>query len=1309
MSDYDFTGLAPRSFEHLVQALGARVLGPGLTVFGDGPDGGREATFSGRMPFPSVSEQWDGYCVLQAKFLQRPRDTGRDGQWLIGEVKKELDAYADPGTKRKRPDYYIICTNVVLGPAGGVGAKDKLAAVFGSYSDRVPLRGWAAWDYDQLRTYLDANRDIRAAYAGWVRSGDVLVEVAEHVRGLRPDFESTMSLFLAKEFLGDLFTNLTQATSSAEERIPIGRVFVDLPVTGDRLTPHAGRKNSVQFLASLVSEAREKCTAGCSRTVPAGREREWEEVVPEPGRVVLVGGPGQGKTTLGQFVCQVFRAALLRSKTNVAPEVARALTQLIAQCEAERLPLPSARRFPVRVVLNSFAAWIDAEVSQQRSASLLSYIAHLIFRRTDRVVSVDDLRRWLAAYPWVLVLDGLDEVPASSNRHAVLKAVDEFWIEVAEVQADVLVVATTRPQGYSDDFSPGLYRHAYLCPLSQSQALAYARRLVAAKHPTNQDRREAVYGRLEAASRLEQTGKLMRSPLQVTIMATLVDETGSPPQHRWGLFHEYYQAIYRRERERDIPAARLLRKYRKEIDTIHYRVALALQVAGESGGKTDPRLSTDDFARIIEHRLVEEGHDESSREALKKLIVHAAAERLVFLVGVEAGAVGFEIRSLQEFMAAEAVMDGPEAAVQARLRQIAPVQSWRNVFLFAAGRCFAEAQHLRDTIYTICRELNLDSAGHGTCAGGVLAVDLLEDGVAATQPRHLQLLAECALDVLRLPPAQVHSRLAQVYDPRCERQYSARLAAALRDPLPRSGAAWATLFEMAAGGCSWAQQLVETCWPSDLSLQQVVLECVPPKALASQRHSERVDQAVRMVPPWAFRSVNPARPGPVRIPESRRNEPVRWLDFERASLPSEARVKVVLKTGSGDASLRVYRAGAWRPSPPDVAHHAEWEPLVQGARFARAPTSGLLAEVLDAVARANPRAWRMYSIRAPWPLAACLGAARSHSELQTFAQMARDGRFGSIEEWTAAEQRWESAGIDRSDIEAACEWGCPLDASVATRGFPVSASSNLVTFQSTPYPDLGGVYDLFVKCGSDVLVREKLANWILLATRSVDEQGEWFTPDALEAVSQAGTTAGICLDVAVQLSGQGKLDDAWLDVFDRRLPGYPWERPDSRVIGEFLEANRHRMHRSSVLQIAAHLIAGDKADLRYVQVRPEVLQGAARRYAFVLVAAKGDIREPDAFAAMVAEAMRESHDFVTLMCEAITQQDRDDGSVVQFLTALMAQLDVSESRLHGELVQTLSVVREQAGSGITERAAWRALQLPEGLLPIVEAACGACS
>ena len=113
MADYNLAGLSPTSFEQLIQALASKVIGPGTVIFGAGPDGAREATFDGKMQYPSLAEPWDGYLAVQAKFLQRPQGTGKDGQWLLKQVDSELAKFTKRTRKLRKPEYYLVCTNVV--------------------------------------------------------------------------------------------------------------------------------------------------------------------------------------------------------------------------------------------------------------------------------------------------------------------------------------------------------------------------------------------------------------------------------------------------------------------------------------------------------------------------------------------------------------------------------------------------------------------------------------------------------------------------------------------------------------------------------------------------------------------------------------------------------------------------------------------------------------------------------------------------------------------------------------------------------------------------------------------------------------------------------------------------------------------------------------------------------------------------------------------------------------------------------------------------------------------------------------------
>ena len=174
MADYDLHRLSPRDFEHLVQAVARHALGSGTITFGDGPDGGREATFDGKLDYPSTTSPWDGYCVVQAKFRARPRSPKDDARWLAEALSQDLKKFVERSSELRQPEFYIIATNVVLSPVPETGGKDVVDRVFRRFSKLLPLGDWSIWDFDELCRFLDIYGDVRRAYRELITLGDVL-------------------------------------------------------------------------------------------------------------------------------------------------------------------------------------------------------------------------------------------------------------------------------------------------------------------------------------------------------------------------------------------------------------------------------------------------------------------------------------------------------------------------------------------------------------------------------------------------------------------------------------------------------------------------------------------------------------------------------------------------------------------------------------------------------------------------------------------------------------------------------------------------------------------------------------------------------------------------------------------------------------------------------------------------------------------------------------------------------------------------------------------------------------------------------
>jgi hypothetical protein len=180
MPDYHLNGLDPRSFEHIVQAIAKKEIGNGVTPFGDGPDGGREATFNGKMNYPSAAAPWDGYLVIQSKFKLHPTENPKDdGDWLIEQLNKDLAKFSDTKRSLKHPEYYLATTNIRLSAVAGTGARDRIDALLQTEGKKLGLKGHDVWGYDDLCRFLDNNQDVRKAYGHLITTGDVLGQMQE--------------------------------------------------------------------------------------------------------------------------------------------------------------------------------------------------------------------------------------------------------------------------------------------------------------------------------------------------------------------------------------------------------------------------------------------------------------------------------------------------------------------------------------------------------------------------------------------------------------------------------------------------------------------------------------------------------------------------------------------------------------------------------------------------------------------------------------------------------------------------------------------------------------------------------------------------------------------------------------------------------------------------------------------------------------------------------------------------------------------------------------------------------------------------
>src|SRR5206468_9829961 len=110
----------------------------------------------------------------------------------------------------------------------------------------------------------------------------------------------------------------------------------------------------------------------------------------------------------------------------ILPESQPILQTIQEQWADDALAKPDARRIPFRVVLSEFAR----DLADGRTTGLMPYLTWLFSRKASSELTTAQFEALLNSYPSILILDGLDEVPASTNREDVLAAIRDFWADI---------------------------------------------------------------------------------------------------------------------------------------------------------------------------------------------------------------------------------------------------------------------------------------------------------------------------------------------------------------------------------------------------------------------------------------------------------------------------------------------------------------------------------------------------------------------------------------------------------------------------------------------------------------------------------------------------------------------------------------------------------------------------------------------------------------------------------------------------------------------------------------------------------------
>ncbi|WP_146208879.1 hypothetical protein [Azospirillum sp. TSO22-1] len=1017
--------------------------------------------------------EWNGYVVVQAKYLADSTTPAADATWLISQIDDEMAKYEDAKRALRRPEYYLLVTNAKLSASAadatgkGAGGIDKVEAQLKTWSAKLGIKGAHVWHADSLRIFLNNHSELRTYFSFWVQPGDVL---SAHLKLLaQPTFDEVMPRAIRKQLRRGRDIKTKDAGQATGKSLHIEDVFVDLPLTDDVWFSNIDFENlDITFhevsTADIVvevsyndledfsddeyvddSDFEQTQTSNVTALVfehCADRLDPWQTADGSDdtlfkGRIVLLGGPGQGKSTIGQFIAQLCRARLLEQIDGPAntSEIRQIVSKVIKRASEEGVSIGGPARFPFQVELPSFADKLSDSVSAGKELSIIEHLSSQMSDAGEAPVSVSLLRQWLAATPTIIILDGLDEVPQSGNRTAVITAINDLVDTIQDIRADALLLVTSRPQGYDHELSPRFWSHWKMKELDTTSAMRFAERLA---HVLISDdiRQMEVLDSLRSAAADPTTSPLMISPLQVGLLFALVETRNNIPKDKWTLFERHYEILRDREIAKGGSNGRLIGTYKADIDRIHFDAGYLLHVRAEEPANANAFLTPEEFAELVRSQLGRSGHEDVTG-ALEREIVWLATTRLVFLRCHVEKQIGFDVRSLQEFMAAARIMSSPEERIRARLKEVAGRTHWLHVFKIACSKIYSSAS-LLDFHGEILGILDALDAGDRDAddalvhSGAMLAMQILAEGIASSAPAQRRLLAARAMRLLDVNLPSTAQQLADVIDAGVTGAVEPQLLLALSGGGHPAVVAMKVLLHLSHSSDTlvrkWAISILDRALTFSNSefLTAIDDPRLLPTAPTLSRHF--IEAQWRAAPDalWRWSSL-------LRLRSKGDSHSILRDDENGYAI-------CIVSTSDGrptDLTLRFRSLNAMLHfDQPPVGAHPAW-PFLRAAReFTNNPSQETLANAI-AIAADPAVNDAVRNVPLPWPIANLIRGALPEDIIRRAVEV-RVGKHGDVEAWQAAERRWVTQGITADELNNLNKDGIAAD--IAVFGAPPTGS-----------------------------------------------------------------------------------------------------------------------------------------------------------------------------------------------------------------------------------------------------------------------------
>lgn len=744
--EYYFNELNPTSFQKLVCALLVKRYGTDIRLSPIlGPDGGQDAetapnhpdftfttTISGsvvckrRRPSygPNVAgfptQLSPGRYLFQIKFHRTQDRSLSDVRRVVSsDFERELTQNVLSKTASSRVNYFFLITNVPSSVSSISRIDVSRQKLVG---DRYPLHADVLWQ-EHLVAELDQAPELWPAYAE-LFPGRIPPLLGRLMTGCSAPVERAIHSAMALQYKRDSTTRFQQIDLEAY----LAKLFVDLDVNVDALSDDDQRvlqneESRSEFGGSSFSEETNRSSHYMrddgEGVAASGLVTLVNESLVRLRKIVLEGGPGQGKSTITQALAQIHRGKILGLDPGL-----------------EHAPRPSKARLPFRIDLRKFAEVL----SKNTYLSVEAYLAEIIKNDSGgTVIDIDDIRSIIGDSPSLLIFDGLDEVGSYELRDKVLGAIDDTLTRLEGLRNDVRVVLTTRPAavaGHGDRLEG--FARIPLVPMSRDKILRFLTRWLS--RLPDSDERERIKAGLTSRLGERHVMALARNPMQLSVLLHFVRLKGDAfPDKRADLYHDYFGVAI----DRDVEKSPSLREKRALVESLHQFLGYHIHALTEAK-KANGSLDRDSLLKIVSDWLRSSGSKENAA-ALFQL----GEERLGLLCAIqgegENTSYGFQIQPIREYFAAAFINDQIVGNAHEVLEYLLRCQYWNEVALFLAG---LRRPNERSDILSRARVLDSNEEEGWRLDGREFIFSLLEQGVFS-QPAHVCIDAlDFVMDVL---------------------------------------------------------------------------------------------------------------------------------------------------------------------------------------------------------------------------------------------------------------------------------------------------------------------------------------------------------------------------------------------------------------------------------------------------------------------------------------------------------------------------------------------------------------------------------